>query len=85
VGTRGKSGSKLLIITVYRVGANLSIKRQEPKTVYQQEWNLLRNNGDENPNPREQVIEDLISFIKANQEQEYESFSQQTPMKTCEH
>jgi hypothetical protein len=28
--------------------------------------------GMKNPNPREQVIEDLISFIKANQEQEYE-------------
>jgi hypothetical protein len=72
VGTKGKSGAKLLIITLYRVGANISIKRDGPKTVHHQEWNLLRNKGVEDPNPRDQVIEDLISFIKANQEQEYE-------------
>ena len=72
VGTKGKSGAKLLIITLYRVGANISIKRDGPKTVHHQEWNLLRNKGVEDPNPRDQVIEDLISFIKVNQEQEYE-------------
>ena len=40
--------------------------------IYRQEWNLLRNNRVADPNPRAQVIEDLISFIKSNQQQGYE-------------
>jgi hypothetical protein len=79
VGTQeGKSaGAKLLLISVHQVNVKLSIKPQGPKTVYQQEWNLLRNNKQgavENPNPREQVIlllVDLITFIKTNQEKDY--------------
>lgn len=60
-----------MIITLYRVCANLKTDKTGPKTVFKQEWNMLRNNGMENPNPRSQVIEDLTSFIKSKQKDGY--------------
>jgi hypothetical protein len=71
VGTKGQSGAKLLLITLYRVCVN-TIKSAGAKTVFQQEWNLLRNKGVEKPKPRDQVVDDLITFIKTNQEQGFE-------------
>jgi hypothetical protein len=86
VGTQGKSGSKLLVITVYRVSANLSMKRQGPKTVYQQEWNLLRNKGDDNPNIHENKwLKTQLASSKQTKNKITRSFSLPTPTKTCAH
>jgi hypothetical protein len=72
VGTKGQSGAKLMMITlVYQVCVN-TIKSAGAKTAFQQEWNLLRNKGIEKPKPRDQVVDELITFIKTNQEQGYE-------------
>ena len=71
-GTTGKAGRKLMFISLYRVGKNLSVKKTGPKTVFQQEWQMLRNKGVDNPNPREQVVDDIINFVKTNQEQGWE-------------
>jgi hypothetical protein len=76
IGTEGKKidkkQRKLMFITLYRVCDKQTTKKSGAATIYRQEWNLLRNNGVADPNPRAQVIEDLISFIKSNQQQGYE-------------
>jgi hypothetical protein len=74
IGTEGKKIDKkqrqLMFITMYRV-CKQTTKKADATTIYRQEWNLLWNNGAVNPNPRTQVIEDLISFIQSNQQQGY--------------
>jgi hypothetical protein len=61
-----------MFITLYRVCDKQTSKKAGATMIYRQEWNLLRNNRVADPNPRAQVIEDLISFIKSNQQQGYE-------------
>jgi len=71
IGLGGSNKMKLLIITFYRVGKQ-TVKTAGPKTVFQQEWHILREKGFDDPNPREQLIDDMISFIATNQEAGYE-------------
>jgi hypothetical protein len=55
---RGKGGRKLTIITAYQVVKD-SITKCGPKTTYMQQYSVLRNAGQSNPNPRKQFMTDL--------------------------
>lgn len=52
----------LSIICCYRV-CNQSISTTGPKTAFQQQWSLLRQHGQLQPNPRRQFIHDLDRLL----------------------
>ena len=68
---KGKGTNKVAIINAYRVGAR-SPKSAGAKTATHQQWTVLRAKGVQNPNPRQQFIDDLIEVIKELQTAEHE-------------
>jgi hypothetical protein len=53
----------LLVITAYRIVQSRT-KGSGPATSMMQQWRKLRAKGIENPNPRQQILTDLITFVK---------------------
>jgi hypothetical protein len=54
----GKNNKHLVIITAYR-----PVKAPGFLTTYQQQWRLLRQQDDPNPNPRQQILTDLEQHV----------------------
>jgi hypothetical protein len=63
----GKNNKHLVIITAYR-----PVKAPGFLTTYQQQWRLLRQQNDPNPNPRQQFLTDLEQHIAKWTSQSYE-------------
>ena len=57
---------KLIVITAYRV-SQLSATGAGPETSVMQQWRRLRAQGIENPNPRQQMLDDLLTFAKTHE------------------
>jgi hypothetical protein len=57
---------KLIVITAYRV-SQLSATGAGPETSVMQQWRRLRAQGIENPNPRQQLLDDLLTFAKTHE------------------
>jgi hypothetical protein len=57
---------KLIVITAYRI-SQLSATSTGPETSVMQQWRRLRAQGIENPNPRQQMLDDLSVFIKPHE------------------
>ena len=53
----------LILITAYRVTQDI-ITGHGPTTSAMQQWRKLRAQGLENPNPRQQMLDDLKAFIQ---------------------
>jgi hypothetical protein len=58
----GRNNTKILFITAYRVCFQ-DINSAGVKTSFFQQWHHLRINGHAIPNPRQQILEDLKTFI----------------------
>lgn len=58
----GKNGRKVLITTVYQA-CKASIAAVGAKTAYAQQWHLLRQKGDPQPDPRKRFHQDLDEFL----------------------
>jgi hypothetical protein len=57
---QGRRGSKLVIITAYRV---TNTTANGPETTYTQQVAVMRKNGVQTPNPRRQILDDLKKKI----------------------
>ncbi len=68
VRLNGKNGRRVTIVTVYQVCANQSVNSAGAKTAYMQQWNILRQAGIEDPNPRQSFSKDLDAFLTPLQE-----------------
>ncbi len=60
---RGKRDKGVLIITAYRVCQEAS-DNPGPYTAYAQQHAMLRSEGVERPNPRKQLLRDLLKLIQ---------------------
>jgi hypothetical protein len=58
----GKNGRRITMVTVYQV-CNQSISTAGAKTAYTQQWHLLRQAGEKDPNPRMSFCKDLDTFL----------------------
>jgi hypothetical protein len=56
----------LIVITAYRIPQD-SLTGCGPETSAMQQWRSLRSQGIEIPKPRQQVLDDLIAFIKPHE------------------
>ena len=56
----------LIVITAYRIPQD-SLTGCGPETSAMQQWRSLRSQGIEIPKPRQQVLDDLITFIKPHE------------------
>ena len=63
VRLNGKNGRRITVVTVYQVCAHQSITSAGAKTAYTQQWHLLRQAGENDPNPRESFCTDLVAFL----------------------
>ena len=63
---RGNQGVHVLIVTAYMV-CKTSISSTGPTTAFRQQYSILRAQGIQNPNPRQQFINDLSSFLEHHQ------------------
>ena len=71
---KGKGNIKVTFITAYRV-TRQSIATAGPATSFFQQYHDIRSGGDDNPNPRKRILQDLRSFIDAlRKEPEHEVF-----------
>ena len=59
----GKHGHDVLVVTAYQV-CKQSINSVGAQSSYAQQWHLLRQSGDPNPNPRKRFIQDLDTFLE---------------------
>ena len=59
---KGRQQQQIIFLTVYRV-TQTTIQKAGPTTSYFKQWHHLRRNGKENPNPREQIWQDLSQHI----------------------
>jgi hypothetical protein len=59
----GKNGRKILITTLYQT-CKSRIAAVGTKTVYAQQWHLLRQQGDLHPDPRKSFHQDLDKFLE---------------------
>jgi hypothetical protein len=66
-------GTKSMIYTVYRV-CKASIGSAGETTAWKQQWRLHREQGIENPDPRELFLTDLTAEVKERQAQGFEIF-----------
>ncbi len=64
---RGRRDEGVLIITAYRVCHEAS-HNPGVFTAYQQQYTGLRKAGHSNPNPRRQILSDMISLIRTNRD-----------------
>ena len=64
-----KDKNMIYVITIYKPCKNTTTKAG-PSTVFQQQWTILRTNGQTIPNPRKQFDKDLLQFLRKIQEQE---------------
>jgi len=71
IGLRGRKQRTIIVITIYRVGRQ-TIKTAGPKTVFHQEWQILRESGTDEPDPRERLVDDMIAFVRSNQAEGHE-------------
>jgi hypothetical protein len=53
----------LVVVTAYRVSQRRT-KGCGPTTSIMQQWRQLRKKGIDNPNPQQQMIDDLTTFLK---------------------
>lgn len=58
----GKNGRRVTLVTVYQV-CNQAISTAGAKTAYTQQWHLLRQAGEKDPNPRKSFCKDLDDFL----------------------
>lgn len=63
---RGKRDEGVLVIVAYRVCHKAS-DNPGPFTAYQQQHTLMRAAGMANPNPRKQILSDMMALIKLKQ------------------
>lgn len=71
---RGKENIRVTFITAYRV-TRQSILTAGPATSFFQQYHNIREGGDDNPNPRKRILQDLRSFIATlRQDPEHEVF-----------
>jgi hypothetical protein len=63
VAITGKNGRNILIVTAYQV-CKARIIAVGPKTAYAQQWHLLRQQGEMNPDPRKSFKTDLDAFLE---------------------
>ena len=71
---KGKGNIKVTFITAYRVPRQ-SIATAGPSTSFFQQFHDIRSGGDDNPNPRKRILQDLRSFIETlRREPEHEVF-----------
>jgi hypothetical protein len=57
----------LIVVTAYRVVQERA-RGSGPTTSYMQQWRRLRANGTNNPNPRQQILDDLKAFLQPHKE-----------------
>jgi hypothetical protein len=62
VRINGKNGREVLIAAVYQA-CKASIGTIGSKTAFAQQWHLIRQSGDQNPDPRKRFISDLDTFL----------------------
>ena len=62
VKIHGKNGRAVLIATIYQA-CKASISTIGSKTAYAQQWHLIRQTGDQKPDPRKRFISDLDAFL----------------------
>jgi hypothetical protein len=58
----GRNNTRIIFITAYRVCFQ-TINSAGPSTSFFQQWHHLRTNGHHDPNPRQQALDDLRTFI----------------------
>ena len=68
---QGKANRRVTFISAYRV-CNQTIASVGARTAYFQQWHHLRQKGIKNPDPRQQVLDDLAVFIKDRTSKKYE-------------
>jgi hypothetical protein len=61
----GRNSLDIMFLSVYRVCQTRGSKVGPRMTAYAQQWTLSRVAGKQDPNPRDDVITDLIQFVKA--------------------
>ena len=66
VTLQGKENRTITMISAYRV---CSTKTAGPFTAYSQQAHILSIRGKTNPDPRQEIIQDLIDFIQKNKNQ----------------
>ena len=57
-----RSNAMIYIVTIYKPCKH-SLKQAGPMTVFRQHWTILRGQGQQNPKPRQQFDDDLITFL----------------------
>jgi hypothetical protein len=62
VRLKGKNNSRILVVTIYQV-CKTTIHSAGDSTAFSQQWNLLRADGQDRPNPRAQFCTDLSAFL----------------------
>ncbi len=67
---RGKQDEGLLIIVAYRVCQDHN-SRAGAFTAYQQQYTALQAQGQQRPNPRQQILNDLEKLILTKQQEGY--------------
>jgi endonuclease/exonuclease/phosphatase family metal-dependent hydrolase len=62
VRIKGKTDTRLLVVTVYQV-CKAPINTSGDSTAFTQQWNQIRATGDDTPNPRVKFTSDLSDFL----------------------
>ena len=66
---KGREGRKVALIVAYRV-CQQNVNPERDQTAYMQQWRTLRSRNNNDPNPRQQCLQDLKTLVRQYHQQD---------------